>query len=602
MARVPIANLKGPQGIQGPRGFPGADQVLADEAVATWLAASDSETGAAFRETLRDISDRVKASDFGVTPDVANNAVGLQAAVNTAVLLGKPLDLPAGVIKTAAVQVGGPVSIVGKGKGVTKIQHTGTGAAAFVAAGSVTPNVATVTQDVAPKATSITVNNATGIAAGDLIFLHDAFSYTSTDAGYKSGEMLRVQSVVGNTINIYGWVIGSWAALNGIYTTANTTRISKMNALRGVTVSDVSFVGTPTLGTGAIRLDFCDKVSLNNIDVEQFGGFGLGINSSRDVTVTGYTARDLTDDVPNGLAGYAIYLRGACQNVTITGGSISRVRHGFTTMGDIYGMPHNVTLSGMALSETTAAALDTHAAGDGITFSGNTVMSCFQGLTGRAHSIVVQDNVFRGTYGSHVITLAEENLRDYIIRGNTIWGSPGASSAITTRDPVVSLTIVDNIIMDAGADGIMINPGSSNVLIEGNKIRNVGRGANNRYHVRAGNSGAIVPGVSGGWTIVNNVFLQGSGSAIRAIDLSTDGVTGATIANNLISGTYAAGALAGLILAASSLVYNNQWISQAPPAVTGSRSITALNQAPAALTNLLALLQDRGIITNNTTA
>lgn len=593
--RVSIANLKGPQGIKGDRGFPGLNSVPTDEAFAELVAATDSESGIAVRETFYNISDRIDATAYGVNAASANNTTALQTALNAAVSLGKPLDLPAGVIKTNAVTVAGPVAIAGKGKGVTTIQHLGTGAAAIVASGSVTANVATVTADVSPKATSITVNSTAGIAAGDLIFLHDSFSYTSTDAGYKSGEMLRVSSVAGTTINIYGAVVGSWAALNGIYTIANTARISKMNPLRGVTVSDLTLTGNPTLGTGAIRVDYCDKVALTNVDVERFGGFGLGINNSRDVTITGYTVRDLTDDVPNGLAGYSIYLRGACQNVTITGGAISRVRHGFTTMGDTYGMPHNVTLSGMAISETTAAGLDTHAAGDGITFSGNTVMNCFQGLTARAHSVVIQDNVFRGTYGSHVITLAEENLRDYVIRGNTIWGSPGASSTITTRDPVVSLTIVDNVIFDAGADGIMVNPGSTNVAITRNTIRNVGRGATNRFHVRAGNSGTTVPGVSGGWTITDNLFIQGSGSAIRAIDLSTDGVTGATIVSNKISGTYAANSLTGLILATGSFIYNNPWISQAPPAVTGSRGSNA------ALTSLLTVMAERGYITNNTT-
>lgn len=596
MARIPIANLKGPQGIQGLRGFPGVNAVPADQAVAGYLAAPDSETGQAFRGTLRDISDRIDATDFGVAATKADNTAGLQAAVDAAVLLGKPLDLPAGQIKTGAVQVTGPVSIAGKGKGVTTIKHTGTGTAAIVAAGSITPSVATVAQNVAPGATSIIVSNAAGITAGDLIVLHDAFSYTSTDAGYKSGEMLRVKAVSGTTISLHGAVVGSWAALDGIYTTANSAKIAKVNPLRGVTVSDLSLVGAPALGTGAIRVDYCDKVALTNVDVEQFGGFGLGINTSRDVTVTGYTARDLTDDVPNGLAGYAIYLRGACQNVTITGGSISRVRHGFTTMGDIYGMPHNVTVSSMALSETTAAALDTHAAGDGITFSGNTVMNCFQGLTSRAHSIVIQDNVFRGTYGSHVITLAEENLRDYVIRGNTIWGSPGGSSAITTRNPVIGLTIIDNLIVDAGADGIMVNPGTSTLVIARNTIRNVGKGASNRYHIRAGNTGAVVAGVSGGWTIIDNLFIQGGGSAIRAIDLSSDGVTGAVIADNKISGSYAAGSLAGLILAVGSIIIGNPWLTQAPPAVTGSRG------GNAALGALLTVLAERGIVTNSTTA
>lgn len=52
MARVPIANLKGPQGEDGPRGLPGVNAVPADEAVAEYAATEETETNAALRAVI----------------------------------------------------------------------------------------------------------------------------------------------------------------------------------------------------------------------------------------------------------------------------------------------------------------------------------------------------------------------------------------------------------------------------------------------------------------------------------------------------------------------------------------------------------------------
>lgn len=50
--RVPIANLKGPTGKTGPRGLPGVNAVPADEAVAGFILANDSDTRNALREVM----------------------------------------------------------------------------------------------------------------------------------------------------------------------------------------------------------------------------------------------------------------------------------------------------------------------------------------------------------------------------------------------------------------------------------------------------------------------------------------------------------------------------------------------------------------------
>lgn len=52
MARVQIANLKGPQGLQGPRGLPGVNAAPADAAVAGYIAAGDSQARASLNAVV----------------------------------------------------------------------------------------------------------------------------------------------------------------------------------------------------------------------------------------------------------------------------------------------------------------------------------------------------------------------------------------------------------------------------------------------------------------------------------------------------------------------------------------------------------------------
>jgi hypothetical protein len=62
MARVPIANLKGPKGETGPRGLPGVNAVENDEAVATYVREDDTATHAAVLEVAaaKEVQDTVE--------------------------------------------------------------------------------------------------------------------------------------------------------------------------------------------------------------------------------------------------------------------------------------------------------------------------------------------------------------------------------------------------------------------------------------------------------------------------------------------------------------------------------------------------------------
>lgn len=540
MARVSIANLKGPQGIQGKRGFPGADQEVADVAVAEWLAADDSETGQSLRVTLQDISDRVDARDFGVRASNADNTAALQAAVNDAILTGRPVDLPAGEIKTGTVYVNGPISIDGKGKGVTKLSYTSANAGiALRASGSITPDVTMLSANAARGDNTITVASTAGLAAGDHIVLHDTASYVSTDASYKSGEQLRVKQIIsGTSLAIHGNVRGSWGDAGRAYTVGNGARISKINFVEGVNISNLSIFAPQTQTSGAIRLEYVKTITIDNVEVASGGTLGIFLMTCRDATITNPTIHDLTNDLANGFNGYGITLSQACENVTITGGHSYNVRHGFTTIGGGYGMPHGVVVMGMTLSECTGNALDTHAAGDGVLFANNVIESGVGGISVRSRDTMVSGNIIRNVT-SHGIAITEGITGTIDVTNNSICRVTGGNHGIAVREKVDNLRITGNTIEDVGADGIWIAADSSTVYIANNYIKNIGRSLANRNGVIAHTSAGQVP-ITGGWQVINNMFVQAIGSASRAVyGTAGVGMTMMSVYNNLATGTFA---------------------------------------------------------------
>lgn len=539
MARVSIANLKGPQGIQGLRGFPGVNAVPADEAVAVYLAAPDSETGQAFRETLNDVSNKVDAAAFGVQASSADNTAAMQAAMDAAVVTGKTLELPAGTLKTGALQINGPISIVGKGKGVTKLSYTSSTAGITLrSSGSITANVTTVTANVARGDSTITVASTASLAVGDYIVLHDTASYVSTDASYKSGEQLRVKQIVSATqFVVHGNVRGSWGDAGRAYTTANGARISKLNFVEGVHISNLTIFTPMTQTSGAIRLEYVKTITIDNVEVAAGGTLGIFLMSCRDATIDNFTCHDLTNDLGNGFNGYAITLSQACENVTITGGHIYNVRHGFTTIGGTYGMCHGVTVTGVTLSECTGNALDTHAAGDGVIFNGNVISNGVGGISIRSRDTMVVNNVIRNVT-SHGITISEGIAGTIDVRNNSICRVTDGNHGIAVREKVDNLRIVSNTIEDVGADGIWVSADSNTVYIADNYIKNVGRSLTGRHGIIAHTTGGVTP-VTGGWQVIGNMFVQAIGSAARAV-YGTGGLgwTMMSVYNNFATGTF----------------------------------------------------------------
>lgn len=481
----------------------------------------------------------VSAVDYGVSAENSDNTEALQEAINAAIAAGQPLELPSGIIKTQTVNVNGALSLHGRGKGVTILSYVSNVEGNVIkSSGSITRAVATLNASAAKGASTIQVASTANIKPGDILVIHDSASYATIDTSYKSGEQVRVKEVISGTqFTIHGSLRGSWVGDNS-YTVANSAVLSRINFIQGVSISDLTILAPPTQRSGAIRLEFVKTVSVNDVEIASGGTLGILLQVCRDVSITNYTCHDLTNDIASGFNGYAIAVKEACENVTVTGGHVYNVRHGITTMGGEYGVPHGITVTGMTLSECTGAALDTHAAGEGIIFSGNVIDSSTGGITIRSRDTMVIGNVIRNS-NSHAILVAEGLVVNTEIRDNLISVVNGGVHGISVRNRANNIRICNNTIQDVGADGIYISADSVSVCIMGNVIKNVGKGLNLRSGINPHVSDGVTPS-TGGWQILNNLFHQVSGSASRAI-YGTGGVgmVMASIYGNYATGTFA---------------------------------------------------------------
>lgn len=576
-----------------PRGLPGVNAVENDAAVATYVGATDSDTRAALdAEYARKGSQPTSAADFGLVYDgVTNVTAAISAAIAAAEAGSGVVVIPAGTFTIDGIVLPPGVQVKGSGMGATVLRHSGVGAHLFRAQGAITPNVTSLTLDAARRATTITVSNTAGIVAGDLLLLHDTVSYTTTDASYRSGEMLRVKSVdSGAQITVHGNVQGSWADSSGAYKASNGAAISRLNARKGFSVSDLSIVGIPTNPAIMLVAEYVDGVSISNVGISEAGA-GIGLRTCRDVTVSGCSIRDLTDDLGGGIAGYGIYTHGGCHNVVISGNTFSRMRHSFTTLGTIYGMPHNVVIADNSVSETTSGGIDTHAAGDGITISGNVVTSAGgAGISVRSRRTLITSNLVIGAQ-SHSINAAEENLADIAITNNIAYGPNPGGHGINVRTPTKRLVIQGNTVYDAGADGIAVNVACTNVVIKDNVISGASAVATGRLPIKSAVVGGEDPATSG-WVITGNILNAGGYLCSRAIDLSSAGVTGAVVLNNTILGSYSA---SPVVLAASSRVRENVRGDQPATTVSGAKD------GNTALASVIAALVADGLIADTTT-
>lgn len=235
---------------------------------------------------------------------------------------------------------------------------------------SISTNViADLTANADPPDTTLTVDDTTGIVAGDYYMLgSDDRVHVGTTI--RHGEFVRIESVDSGTgLTLAGTV-------RGVYTTANSARLYTVSMIEGVEISDLAIVNGfgpgGTTGASFVKLIGVRGFDVNNVLMVDGDSAGIQTQFCMDGNID-VRGRGFTDDVTNG---YGVHIQGLNEGIRVNI-NFRQARHAVTsgTIPSTPGISRQITVSGVA-SECTTAAFDMHGSGEGWTFSDAHAYNC----------------------------------------------------------------------------------------------------------------------------------------------------------------------------------------------------------------------------------
>ena len=527
-------------------------QNLFDDFMADVVAQIGVLNDAAIRPIAADVTEKSVGPDvraYGVALNGTTDATAaFQLALNAATALGVPLRLPVGRYLLDNVTIPTNGSIVGSGPGTVIIQRM-PNRPALSAKGTIT-TLGPTTKAILGLHTSIAELQTWGLVSGDLIIVSDNTSYAATDAGYKSGEMLRVASSTSSVIILDSRVRGSFTHPNGAYTVPDGTLVKKINKISNVSISDVSFTGHATASSPLIDFNCVENLTLDKFSVTFANSTFALIANSRNVNITNFNIVNIVDNIALGNPGYGFAIMESCYNVTIRDGFSNRCRHIVTTMGGANGIPRLLTFGPNIVSSgySVTTHLDTHSAAEGVHIHGNVLRNGGGGISNRGRNIVVENNDISNVTESGI--LVNEGGRDIVIKENRITGAQlgvrvgaGGSThsnvailnnviknnigdSISTQAGVTDIRIHNNVVDTSGTHGIIIGDNNAKVSVTDNYLNDItGQGIlattgtdgliiDDNKILRASSAGIRVPVTNRNVTISEN----------KIIDCSTAGV------------------------------------------------------------------------------
>ncbi|UPL13005.1 glycoside hydrolase family 55 protein [Microbacterium galbinum] len=379
--RVPIANLKGPQGIRGERGFPGLNAVPTDEAIAELLGAPDSFTGGSLRNVLPSITGSVNAADFGVVGDgVANDTAALNAAI-AATPTGGRLIIPAGTYKLTQPLIDTGRSMQVEAYGATFIQSAAVPAVRFAgqweASKAVTGAVEGTTTGSGGLLPTLTISFAGTVpwTRGDLVKLwgDDVIPGSSADitpapaSSFRVGQFFTVASVSAGSAVLLGKMRDPMTL--GL-------RVARMSS-HVISWRGGTFIGAAASPTGMFVFQALRAPSVQDVTIQNATGQAFSMAACYGYLVDSCTVDWALDDSGAGAYGYGVD-DNTSEFGLVRGCRFHQPRHGYSstgstaTVGQDAPMPHGRTYGARIVDTvviaSSSAAFDTHATGQGIVF------------------------------------------------------------------------------------------------------------------------------------------------------------------------------------------------------------------------------------------
>lgn len=451
------------------------------------------------------------AAGNGTTDDTADLASAMDAA-NAA---GAALFLPSGTYLCGAISKSYAPRIYAVPGTVTILASAASGWL-WSFAGSIGSSVS-VTANVDRGDYQIAVSSTDGLATGDLIRISDGQASYAAQATRTQGQTVEIASVdSATTLTLTDPAYAS-------FTTAAAAVIQKVTAPAGTRVSGIKFVNTnPAATVGLLRLTYLRDVEVDAHSVGA-GAAGVRLEHCHDFRVNMTCERHF--DGGAGQFGYGVEVNGACAHGQINVRA-NRVRHAVSGSGidNTPGEPVNIRVSGVAHG-TTGQAWDWHAQGSDILFENCAAYGSRSfGFALRGRRQHVQGGIVQGGYGGVWLFEAANDNRIAGVRISDIADTDGGDTSgsggrgIRVAAGTGGLTVTGCELVNIARDGIVLNSTGTDVVIEGNLFRNVGRAgaAGNRSAIHA--VGALTRARIRDNTVQDN---QGTKTTLAAVTLDS---------------------------------------------------------------------------------
>ena len=250
---------------------------------------------------------------------------------------------------------------------------------------------------------SVNAGTYNALNVDDWVYIRGSNKTPNVTAGSAVGCLRKLTQ-----INSASNVIFFDAALYRDWGSGSLLRMYKIQLGGKVIFEGGNYVSNMNQTNFSTLFDFqlCEAPDFNGVSLGNSGGPGIALAHCVGGSFNHSYIHDLLDDIPNGHAGYAVVLRGACRGFAYTSGVVTKTRHAITTLSvfsatsyqptdpaypDLAGTgePESITYGPAVYAyNTTSVAFDTHEQGYDIRIIPN-AHGCFDGVELRCSDAVV---------------------------------------------------------------------------------------------------------------------------------------------------------------------------------------------------------------------
>jgi hypothetical protein len=274
-------------------------------------------------------------------------------------------------------------------------------------------------EDVPANSTTVDVNDASGLSAGDLIRIFDNTQWNPDDGGWyqrmKTGELHRVQSVNGNEITFDDPLLHT-------YSLSKDAEVQFIKPV-SVTIEGIEILGGSKTGNFfGISLRYTIDSSIRDCHIDSCGLTAIDVMDCYETTIANSTIENSEKDG----YGYGVFVKSSSAYTRIVDSTLDRCRHCITHgahPGSSIGVPRETYVENNYLRGSISHTIDAH--------------PC-------AESWYIYNNEITHLYGNKY--LVNNGAKYCEVKGNTIHDGYGCRKRMDIRD--ITFIIENNTFTD----------------------------------------------------------------------------------------------------------------------------------------------------------